>query len=96
MLAPMPMTVPQTPKALVRSFGSGKLVTMIERAAGARPAAPRPCRARAISSCEVPSAEAASSEPAMNRAMPPSSTRRRPRTSVSRPPISISPPKSRT
>jgi hypothetical protein len=91
--APKPPTAPQTPRAMLRSFPSTKVVIRIESAAGAMAAAPSPCRARAPISDGSFHASPASSEATLKSASPRTNMRRRPTRSAVRPPRSRKPPK---
>ncbi|GAA2770437.1 hypothetical protein GCM10020219_044000 [Nonomuraea dietziae] len=90
--APVPPIAAQTASALVRR-SPWKAVVMVASAAGDSSAAPTPCSARPAMSVAPSGARPHSSEASVNRASPPSSTRRAPKASVSRPPSTINPPK---
>ena len=90
--APPAAMPPQTPRAFVRSSPSGKVVVMIDSAAGETSAAPRPCRPRARMSIVPDCASPSSSDAKVNSAMPARNRRLRPSRSAARPPSSRKPP----
>ncbi|MET3961506.1 hypothetical protein ABIE44_001440 [Marmoricola sp. OAE513] len=92
---PAPATAPQMPSALLRSEPSGKVVVMIDSAAGEAIAAPRPWTARAAISQVSFWAKPPASEASAKSAIPIMKTRRRPKKSARRPPRSRKPPKVR-
>ena len=90
--APKPPTAPQTPKAMLRSLPSVKVVERIDSAAGVITAAPRPWNARAAISEASDQARPARSDEIVKTTMPIRKMRRRPSRSAARPPRSRNPP----
>ena len=88
----IPATPPHTPRAVLRSLPSLKLVVRIESAAGSVIAAPRPCARRAPTSTpELPASPPISDETPI-RITPEIKILRRPSRSAARPPSSMNPP----
>ncbi len=93
--APPPAAIaPQTPSAFVRSGPSGKVVVMIESAAGETSAPPRPCRPRNAISWPELVARPLSRLATANTSVPAMKIFLRPTMSAARPPSSRKPPNS--
>jgi hypothetical protein len=90
--APKPPTAPQTPRAMLRSRPSEKVVDRIESAAGVITAAPRPWSERAVISDASDHARPAKSDASVKTTRPARKSFRRPSRSAARPPSSKKPP----
>ena len=93
---PLPLTAPQTPRALLRSFPSSKITMSRPRAAGAAMAAPAPWTKREATRDPNDGAMPAENDAAPKSAVPRKNNLRRPNRSPSRPPRRSRPPKVRT
>ena len=91
--APREPIDPQAAMARFRSRPAGNAATRIANAAGDTMAAPTPWPTRAATSAAPEGARPHASDAAVNTARPMVKARRRPTTSLSRPPISSAPPK---
>jgi hypothetical protein len=77
-LNPADALAAKTPRARFRCAPSGKVVAMIDTAAGTVSAAPMPCTQRAATSSRALGASPAASDITPNSTSPPRKTRRRP------------------
>jgi hypothetical protein len=91
--APPPATAPKTPKALARSLGAVNMAASSDNAAGARSAPNAPCAARPATSIPKFTATPPITEDTAKPTRPMMNSRRRPRTSVRRPPSRSRAPK---
>ena len=85
----MPDTPAQMPMARARSAGVVNTLDRIDSVPGIKAAAPTPCTSRPPMSAHVAGARPHRIDPVVNTAMPPRSSRRRPKRSPRVPPVSM-------